>query len=214
MMSFFDRPPKSFFAPKTLDDVRIYTRILVIDDQKPSLVEDLEREGWRVRYMEDLDRYESTELIDASIVCLDIMGIGQKLRCDNGIGLVKGIKEKYPGKKILLYSSRRKQDIFDESIDLVDKRVFKDGQPYAFIKAIEELAIHTFDWEQCVKETYARFKKQFGAELTEQEFEKRLRKSVRRNGQLDVAQVAKFACISVEIAGKIAAIVKLLWVPS
>ncbi len=125
MLNPFVRIQRNWFKQKSLSEIKELSRILVIDDREPKLVNDLEREGWRVNYIADLLSYDSTPLIDSHIVCLDIINVGRSLRCESGLGLVKGIKGKHPGKKILLYSSIPTHNIFDESIYLVDRRLLQ-----------------------------------------------------------------------------------------
>lgn len=204
MFAIWNRRRQKIIAPRSVSDIKQLARVLVIDDRKPKLVHDLEKEGWHVRYLKDLDRYENTELIDSHIICLDIVGVGQKLRCDDGMGLVEGIKEKYPQKRILLYSSVREHDIFDDAIDLVDVRVFKDGQPYQFIRAVEQLGLQAFDWKHCVKAIYERFGPMLGREMSLEDFEKRFTKCIRANGQLDIQGIAKFALVGIDVAANMA----------
>ncbi len=204
MTSIFNYFWKRKFPKRTLSDVKQIARVLIIDDRKPQLIEDLKNEGWHVRYLSDLDSYNNIELLDSHIICLDIVGVGEKLRCDDGMGLVEGIKEKYPSKRVLLYSSVRKHDIFDQAIDQVDKRVFKDGQPYQFIRSVEQLALQAFDWENCVEEAYNRFKPLFGNEMSLAEFEAMLRKNVKPNGEIDIKKLAKTAIIGLDVSSKLA----------
>ncbi len=213
MFGWWNREQKKILAPRSLFEIKQIARILVIDDRRPQLVADLENEGWHVRYLPDLDKYENTELLDSHIICLDIVGIGQHLRCGDGMGLVQGIKEKYPQKRILLYSSVREHNIFDSAIDSVDCRVFKDGQPYQFIKAVEQLGFQAFDWKHCVEFIYERHKAQLGREMSFSEFEKSFTKCIDARGQLDVERIAKFALVGLDVATKMAQLASFVGLP-
>lgn len=83
-------------------------------------------------------------------------------------------------------------DIFSDAMDLVDKRVFKDGQAYPFIQAIEELAYKVFDWDTCISDIYYKYKNKFGTEISLDEFNSRMKKAFNRNGKLDKEKIAKF----------------------
>ncbi len=207
-LNFFRKKNSRKFREKTLAEIKDSARILIIDDRRPSLVEDLEREGWRVKYIDDLESYRSTDLVDSHIICLDIIGVGKKLRCDSGLDLVKGIKGEYPEKKILLYSSVSSHNIFDESIDLVDKRILKDGQPYQFLHAVQELSYQVFDWKQCVRDIYDRYKSELGVELSLDEFEKRLQDAISSDGTLDIDKVSKCFIVSLQVSNGIAKLLK------
>ena len=202
------RQKSKWFEHKSLSEIKHLARILVIDDREPKLVEDLTKEGWRVNYIADLSSYDSTPLIDSHVICLDIMNVGKELRCDSGLGLVKGIKGKYPEKKILLYSSVQAHNIFDDAIDMVDKRLFKDGQPYQFVKAVEDLAYEVFDWNKCINQVYLKYKNEFGISVSYEEFEKKLRKAVSTNGEIDIDEIAKFTVVALKVASGIAALIK------
>ena len=145
MFSFFKKRNK--FKPVNIDRLKELTRVLIIDDEDPvDLREHLKREGWKTSYLEDLDALSNKKLIEAQIVCIDIMGVGIKLGEENGMGLVRHIKEKYPEKKVILYSSVPKQDIFDEALDYVDKRLRKEASLLPFSSAVEELSSKTYSW--------------------------------------------------------------------
>ena len=115
------------FLKKSIPELKDKTRVLLIDDEETSLVESLKAEGWHVKYLPDLDRYNNTDLRDAHIVCIDIKGVGKKLNIkEEGLGLVRNIKEKYPEKRIILCSSISSHDIFDNAIDLVQSYLDKE----------------------------------------------------------------------------------------
>jgi len=208
MFEFLKRGTKRKYREKSLAEIKDLSRILIIDDRRPHLVDDLKGEGWRVNYVEDLESYHSTDLVDSHVICLDILEVGKKLRCENGLELVKGIKGEYPEKKILLYSSVPSHNIFDLSIDLVDKRILKDGQPYQFIHAVEELSYQVFDWKHCVKDIFERYKSEFGTELSLQDFELKLQNSISSDGTVDVKKISKYIVVSLQIGNAIAKLTK------
>ncbi len=124
------------------------TRILLIDDEETGLVESLKEEGWHIKYLSYLDKYKNTDLKDVHIVCINIKGVGIKLTIkEEGLGLVRNIKEKYPEKLIILCSSVCAHDLFDNAADLFDMIVYKDDQTYPFDSAIHKLFHKLYDWE-------------------------------------------------------------------
>ena len=177
MWNPFKKKNAKKFIKKSLPELKDKTRILLIDDEETNLVESLKGEGWHIKYMDDLDKYNNTYLRDAHIVCIDIKGVGKKLNIkEEGLGLVRNIKDKYPEKKIILCSSFSSHDIFDNAIDLVDKKVYKDGQTHPFDSAIEELSYKLFDWDTLIKEVYFKYKSDFGLEVTLEEFNFKVKK--------------------------------------
>lgn len=190
------------FNSKTTDELKRLTQILIIDDHDNSLKKMLENENWTANYAKDLDNYSNQYLEKAHIVCLDIHGVGKKLKCADGLELAGYIKEKYPSKRILLYSSEPNHDIFNKNIDIVDKRIYKDGQPYPFIKAIEELSMKIFDWKAVLEDIFQKHKNEFGSELTFEKFEKEMKKIANKD-KFNKEDVSKVLSASLEIATRI-----------
>jgi len=192
---------KRKFRKKTFSELKDIARILIIDDKASGLVKPLKNEGWRASQIKDVANLNITELRDAHILCIDILGVGKKMSFPNeGLGLVRAIREEYPSKRILLYSSVSSHDIFDDAIDLVDMRLPKEGQPYPFIVAVHELAELAFDWDSCVADIYQRFREEIPDEMTEIEFNKKVRKCLSSNGNIDVEKLIKIAFVGVKTA--------------
>ncbi|MFA6354796.1 MAG: hypothetical protein WCX12_03905 [Candidatus Paceibacterota bacterium] len=189
------------FSKKSEDELKRDTEILVIDDKKIELIRAIEKEGWKIKYLPDLDSYSNQYLKSSHILCIDILGVGKQLKCKDGMELVKNIKTHYPNIKIILYSSTSEHDIFDEILDIVDERIHKDGQPFPFLKAIKTLSANTFDWSSCTKSTYDKFKTEFGVEISYEEFEKKMRKLVEKKklNNEDVAKILSCGKIGIEI---------------
>jgi hypothetical protein len=203
MWNLFKKSKKKKFAKKSLPELKDRTRILLIDDEETSLVESLKGEGWHIKYMADLDKYNNTDLKDAHIVCVDIKGVGKKLNIkEEGLGLVRNIKEKYPEKRIILCSSISTHDIFDNAIDLVDKKVYKDGQTHPFDSAIEELSYKLFDWDSLIKEIYFKYKSDFGVDLSLEEFSSKMKTAI-DGDEIDVEKILKITSAGMKVAGGI-----------
>lgn len=203
MWNPFKKKQNKRFSKKSIPELKDKTRILLIDDEETDLVESLKSEGWHIKYMADLDKYNNTDLKDAHIVCVDIKGVGKKLNIkEEGLGLVRNIKEKYPEKRIILCSSVSSHDIFDNAIDLVDKKVFKNGQTHPFDSAIQELALKLFDWDSLMKEIYFKYKSEFGVEISLEEFTTKM-KSVIDGNEIDTDKILKVTLAGVKVANGI-----------
>lgn len=195
--------------PLSIEQLQKQTKVLLIDDDEPTeLRMMLRKSGWTVLYMEDLDSLESKKLKESQIICIDIMGVGKCLQVENGMELVKDIKNKYPEKKIILYSSVSQQDIFSDAIDYVDKRIRKQSSLLPFATAVEERAIKTFNLEDALNYAYSKLKGEFPDFCDSQSFKKIATRSV-KNGKVDTAKLAKKAGIGLDVASKIAALLSL-----
>jgi len=209
MFSIFKKKKNKRFLKKSLADLKDKTRILFIDDRETDLVSALQKEGWRVKYLDDLDSYNNTDLVDSQIICSDIKDVGIKLNVQGeGLGLVKAIKAKFPEKKIILYSSISSHDIFDNAIDLVDKKLFKDGQVHPFDAAITELSEKLFDWDTVVKDIYFRYRSEFGVELSLTEFNEKMQTTLNGN-DIDIDKIVKLTSAGLNVAKSI----KILMTP-
>ena len=111
----------------SLEALQAQTHVLFIDDEdRADVIGYLHGESWRCRQLYDLDSMENPELKDAHIVCIDIRGVGRKLNKEaEGLDLVVSIRNRYPEKKIVLYSSQATHNIFHPANDMIDKRIHK-----------------------------------------------------------------------------------------
>jgi hypothetical protein len=124
------------------------------------------------------------------------------------MGLVKDIKLKYPEKKIILYSSVSKQDIFSDALDFADKRLKKQSSLIPFVKAIEEMAENTFSWEETLRFAYIKLEDDLGDIMEFDAFKKMAEKSI-SNGEWDKNAFVKKAGVSLDVASKLASLIAL-----
>lgn len=149
---------------RTLDEIKSVCNILFIDDRKFPVVEILNNAGWvNTRAIKDVDSLDQKELKEAHIIFSDIQGVGKKLKfSEEGLGLVEAIRNKYPTKKIIVYSAEEngKIEAFHPSINIVDNRLSKNSDPYQFQVLVEKYSKEAFSFNECVE----RIKKQIQRE--------------------------------------------------
>lgn len=117
--------------------------ILFIDDDiKFKVVKILINEGWKnTKAIIDLSSYSDDKIKNSHIVFVDVQGVGKLLECkDEGLGLALNIKNKYPEKKVVIYSAIPTHKVFHEAIQKVDFLLSKDAEPYEFISLIERFS--------------------------------------------------------------------------
>ena len=176
LRNLFRKEPPSL----ALKQVQKITKILILDDKRPDeIIDHLNKEGWSVRHLPDLDAISNKQLMKAHIVCLDIMDVGKQLGLNNGMDLAKEIKKSYPEKKIIMYSTMAQHNIFDESVDLVDKKLRKEGSLLPFSSAIKELAMKTLSWDDAVMYSYSKIASLVGQSVTFDSYRKAIVKSVK-----------------------------------
>ncbi len=139
------RNEKNLVDKKTmsLDDRKAKIHILFIDDQDFDIVKSIKKnEKWiNTKRVKDITSLNSPDILWAHMIFVDVNGVGTSLyKNEQGLGLAKGIKEKYPNKKVVIYSSEKKHDAFSDVWDIVDGRLPKNADPIQFYTKIENLS--------------------------------------------------------------------------
>lgn len=131
-------------AGNTLANRKLLTKILFIDDDtKFKVVKILTNSGWiNTSIIKDAKTLDEPIIVDANILFVDVQGVGVAMGFDSeGLGLALALKEKYPSKRIVIYSAESKGDRFHEALRKADSFLPKNADPYEFQKLVEELSI-------------------------------------------------------------------------
>mgnify|MGYP001987829082 CR=1 FL=1 len=151
---------------RDLDEIKGICKILFIDDKSFPVIDILKTAGWcNTTRIKDVDSLEQMEVKEAHILIVDIQGVGKKLKFkDEGLGLILALKEKYPNKKVIVYSAEDQGKIqaFHPGIDAADKRLSKQADPYQFQIVVEGYAKEAFSLHECVKRIQTQIMKEFG----------------------------------------------------
>lgn len=129
---------------KSLDDYKNVTHILFIDDDiRFKVVKILAKSGWvHTKLIKDAKTLDDQDIVDATILFIDVQGVGVTLGfSDEGLGLALAIKEKYPHKKVVIYSAETKGDRFHAALKKADTFLSKNADPYEFQKIVEDFTI-------------------------------------------------------------------------
>ncbi|MFZ4878736.1 hypothetical protein ACL9RI_26930 [Janthinobacterium sp. Mn2066] len=127
----------------SLPDRKQKTKILFIDDDtKFKVAKILIKSGWlNTSIIKDANTLDEPAILDAHILFVDVQGVGVALGfADEGLGLALALIEKYPKKKIIIYSSETKGDRFHAALRKADSSLPKNADPYEFQKLVEELS--------------------------------------------------------------------------
>ena len=149
------------FPVFSLDEIKKKVSILMIDDDKEDLVslKDYLKKEWKVYSITDLDNYKNTLLEKSQIICIDIHGVGITLGLDNGVKLLEGIAQRYPNKKLILYSAVSSFDnMFEKALRFADESVSKSDFT-DFSSAIEHSAQELFSGKRCILFLYNKYQK-------------------------------------------------------
>lgn len=126
-----------------LGQKKLITKILFIDDEvKFKVVKIIQNAGWiNTQLIKDVKSLDQAEILEAKIIFVDIQGVGIELNFkEEGLGLAAALKERYPNKKVIIYSAEQKGDRFHKVLRQVDGSLQKDADPYQFQSLVEEFA--------------------------------------------------------------------------
>lgn len=122
-------------------DVKARTHILFIDDEDFAVVKSLKSAGWgNTKLKRKIANVDDPAIMDAHIVFVDIVGVCGDLFKDEGLGLARALKEKYPEKKIIIYSGESQGDRFDKTLRMVDECLPKNAEVYEFLSLVDQFA--------------------------------------------------------------------------
>lgn len=116
------------------------SRILIVDDEKPDLIEDLQHARFAVDYLSDItaDNIHELERPEYDLIILDFGNVGLTLGADQGLTLMKHIKRVRPTAVVLAYTSKALQSQHAEFYRLADGVLSKDAGIVDSIETIEE----------------------------------------------------------------------------
>lgn len=80
-------------------------RILFIEDGKFKQINNLKSVGWSVSQIKDIKNLDSVEVRDANIIFVDYKGVGGKLSDEEGVGIVRALKDRYGKQKWVIFYS-------------------------------------------------------------------------------------------------------------
>lgn len=116
------------------------TRILFIDDEKDEfpVIQNLKDAGWSVDSVSDVQNVEDDVVRRSQIIFVDYKGVGQHLsESEQGIGLIKLLKETYRDqKRVGLYSGHNRFSL-GHDIDCADFKLPKNADTREFIDTIQ-----------------------------------------------------------------------------
>ena len=129
---------------RSLAQYKDETRILFVDDDvRFKVAKILFKSGWvHSKLIKDCETLDNIDLVRADILFIDIQGVGIAMGFrDEGLGLALAIKEKYPDKKVVIYSAETQGDRFHEALKKADSFLPKNADPYEFEKIVEGFTI-------------------------------------------------------------------------
>lgn len=144
--NFYDKKSDVKVEKLSMDEIKRLTTVLFIDDDKQfkSIVQILKSAGWRNSSLfptADVRDLDDNRIKGANIIFIDIKGVGKTMfGQEEGMGLAEALKNKYPDKKVVLYSAVPEHHLTHPAVKKVDDIIDKNAQTMEFVSLIEELA--------------------------------------------------------------------------
>lgn len=139
-------PPQPLVKPgkdMSIAERKLHTHVLFIDDDtKFQVVKILVNSGWKnTSLVKDAVTLDDTAIFNAHILFVDVQGVGKKMGFESeGLGLAQALIEKYPSKKVVIYSIQTQGDRFHAALRKAASFLPKNADPYEFTKLVEDLS--------------------------------------------------------------------------
>jgi hypothetical protein len=208
MLNFFHRTKP--VPQRSLDEIKNICKIVFIDDKTFPIIDILKKSNWsNVNRISDIDSLNQTEVREAHILFVDIQGVGKKLKLkDEGLGLIVALKQKYPNKRVIAYSSEDQGQVqaFHEGINVADSRLSKNAATYQFEFLVEKYAKEAFSLHECIERIKSHLIKELGNSPETNEIIKKLG---RLNSKKEITSELVSKAFNVQNAANLANIVQL-----
>lgn len=123
----------------TLQQIVDRARILVIDDQDFPYSTLFRRDGYNVTKWRDVTKLTEIEQGKYDIVLLDLQGIGKRISQDQGLGVLRHIKEVRPSQVVVAYSNADWPVKYQPFFDLADEVLPKSADYVDFKRIVDDL---------------------------------------------------------------------------
>jgi hypothetical protein len=205
---------KKNLPQRNIEDIKRITKILFIDDIKFEAIDKIISNGWvQCSRVKDIEQLDHPEIENTHIFFVDIQGVGKKLGfSDEGLGLARALKERYPTKSVILYSSEGQRDIFDATLSIVDARIRKNADTYEFLKLVEKFAKQAFSLEECLIRIQKYLKEETGQNFDTPTIQSNLLK-VRTKDEVDIDKVVKAFGVTTKVGKIIASAISTFYSP-
>jgi len=128
------------------EELKKKTHVLFVDDEPVgSLVENIQNAGWTAKQVYDVENLDCPDVKNADIIFMDYKNVGIKLTpSEEGIGLMKALKRKYPEKHIIFYSGYAGTIPGQTFYGVADDWIIKSADTYEYIDRIEKAATNIY----------------------------------------------------------------------
>lgn len=132
-----------------IDSLKPKIKILFIDDDKKfNIVKIFKDSKWKnTQSVQDIKSVDDLKVKEADIIFVDINGVGKLLECkDDGLDIALMLKQKYPNKKIIIYSANKNNDNFHPAWDSCDFKLEKNALSYQYLSLVEQYSLELYSY--------------------------------------------------------------------
>jgi hypothetical protein len=114
--------------------------LFIDDDHKNQIATAVRNAGFtHTSQVKDIANLDDPKVKNADVLFVDVIGVGQKLfPREQGLGLAVALKDRYPKKRVAVYSTEPGGNRADPKLRKIDAFLDKTSQPYVFIQLIQE----------------------------------------------------------------------------
>jgi mRNA-degrading endonuclease HigB of HigAB toxin-antitoxin module len=165
-------------------------KIVFVDDKSFKVVDILKKAGWTyTSWLKDIHSLDIREVAEAHIIFVDIQDVGERLGFkDEGLGLILALRQKYPFKKLVVYSAQRTGDRFHQGFSAADARIAKNADPFEFQSLVEQYSREAFSLNECVARLQKMLRSEFSVYLSEDQVVKNMT-TIMNKGDLSPASI-------------------------
>lgn len=114
-------------------------RILVVDDQDFPYMVLFKNEGYNVTKWRDVTKLTEIEQGNFDVILLDLQGIGKKVSSDQGLGVLRHIKNTRPSQVVVAYSNADWPVKYQPFFDMADQVLPKSADYVDFKRCVDDL---------------------------------------------------------------------------
>lgn len=124
-----------------------YSILFIDDDKNFNVVKILKNSGWKkTKTVTDINGLDVILVKEANILFVDINGVGKQLNLEyEGLDLALMLKQKYPEKKVVIYSANKNSNSFHKAWDSCDFKLEKNALPYQFQSLVEQYSLESYN---------------------------------------------------------------------
>lgn len=212
-MLFFKSFLKDLNLTLPLSQARKIARILVVDDDEKAFpYKLLEKEGYNVRYMPQIETLTELEAGEYDIIVLDIYGVSsEKLSTTDGLGIIQHLKKYNPAQLIIAYSGQKYDPNQAEFWKLADDYIGKPSPLTTCKQKIDDLLERHFTATFYWNALSSVLRNEGVSPDRIRRLEAILVKDIRKGRRPDLARIEAALRVSKQVAGTVLTITAIIY---